>query len=206
MTSLKKDIEELKRHINNSNDFTTIQNKISSQIDIYNMCNSMITHYKHSIMDIIEQYNNKDTNTKIVLEHIDEDNAYLLLKHNNIKYDSVNDTHIIDINGNIVSGNIGNIYSMNDPKANNILPCKMDGCKKRKCLKDTRVRNYYKSNWIYGNSNMNRQIGGKDTLESDLNRLTIEEKEKELSLRSSQLIHDILIFDKLVNNINDSKK
>ena len=34
MTSLKKDIEELKRHINNSNDFTTIQNKISSQITV----------------------------------------------------------------------------------------------------------------------------------------------------------------------------
>lgn len=78
--------------------------------------------------------------------------------------------------------------------------------KKRKCLKNNQARNYYKSSWIYGNNTINRQIGGKDTLETDLNRLTIEEKEKELSLRSSQLIHDILIFDKLVNNINDSKK
>lgn len=136
MTSLKKDIEELKRHINNSNDFTSIQNKISAQIDIYNMCNSMITHYKHSIISIIEQYNNRDNNSKIVLEHIDEDNAYLLLKNNNIKYDPANDTHIIDINGNIVSGNIGNIYSMNDPEVNNILPCKMDGCKKKKMFKE----------------------------------------------------------------------
>lgn len=206
MTSFKKDIEELEYHINNSQDFTIIQNKISSQIDIYNMCNSMVTHYKHSILSICDQYNNRNTKNKIVLENIDEDNAYLLLKNNSIKYDPVNDTHIIDINGNIISGNIGNIYSMNDPEANNILPCKIDGCKKRKCLKDIRVRNYFKSNWIYGNNINNRQIGGKDTLEIDLNRLTIEEKEKELSLRSSQLIHDILIFDKLVNNINDIKK
>lgn len=202
MGTLKEDIEELKRLINHSDDFDFIYNQIKSNIDIYNVCNSMLSHYKDALIEIVDGFNSKNEN-KIILENINQDNMYLLHKNNIITYDSNTDQHMININGNIIKGNIGNLYSIKDPNAKNINVCNITNCKNNKCYHSNENRNYYNTHWMYGNKKYNRKIGGKNTIEMDLNSMNIKDKKNELKLRESQLMHDILIYDKLYNSIND---
>ena len=118
--------------------------------------------------------------------------------------------YALKINGNVIRGNIGNVYKHNDTKKK-IHKCRKSNCDQkffnRECnyfhKNDNRNYAYYSWNHINGNK-MNstkfdkentRFLGSLDTLHTDLAYTDINEKE----LRNSQLMHDILIYN-ILNN------
>lgn len=199
MTSLQRDLNELRTMVINGQN-NEIKNKIKEQIHIYNMFNNMLNQYRMEMDNIIMEYN-KRSSSKNIIKCIDDDKKHTLL------YDKNTDTYSFNINGTIIKGNIGNIFNTNDKNAYNVIECNNDDCKRIKCINDILHRNFFNTSWTYNiNSNYTRNIGGKDTIIEDLNRMTLSEKKREYNLRASQLIHDILVLDKLIININDEEK
>lgn len=196
MTSLQKDLSELRSMVINGQN-NEIKNKIKEQINIYNIFNNMLNQYKLEMNSIIMEYNKK-TQSKNVIKCINDNNQY------NFIYDKNNNAYSININGIIIKGNLGKIYNINDKNIINTVVCNNSSCKRNKCIHNILNRNYFNNSWTYNpSSKYARKIGGRDTLIEDLNRLSLQEKKYEYDLRSSQLIHDIIILTKLVNDIDE---
>lgn len=196
MTSLQKDLSELRSMVINGQN-NEIKNKIKEQINIYNIFNNMLNQYKLEMNSIIMEYNKK-TQPKNVIKCINDNNQY------NFIYDKNNNAYSININGIVIKGNLGKIYNINDKNIINTVVCNNSSCKRNKCIHNMLNRNYFNNSWTYNpSSKYARKIGGRDTLIEDLNRLSLQEKKYEYDLRSSQLIHDIIILTKLVNDIDE---
>lgn len=196
MTSLQKDLSELRSMVINGQN-NEIKNKIKEQINIYNIFNNMLNQYKLEMNSIIMEYNKK-TQSKNVIKCINDNNQY------NFIYDKNNNAYSININGIVIKGNLGKIYNINDKNIINTVVCNNSSCKRNKCIHNMLNRNYFNNSWTYNpSSKYARKIGGRDTLIEDLNRLSLQEKKYEYDLRSSQLIHDIIILTKLVNDIDE---
>lgn len=197
MTSLKKDLNELRNMIHNNHN-NELKGKIKEQIHIYNMFNNMLDQYRTELNAIINEYNNKSNNS--IFKCMDDN------MNNVIHYDKESDTYNVNINGSIIKGNIGNIYNYKDDEVKNTIECDYENCKRIKCIHNIHHRNFYNNSWTYNiNNKHTRNIGGKNTIIEDLNRMSLKEKKQEYNLRSSQMIHDILILDKLIVNINDEE-
>lgn len=196
MTSLQKDLSKLRSMVINGQN-NEIKNKIKEQINIYNIFNNMLNQYKLEMNSIIMEYNKK-TQSKNVIKCINDNNQY------NFIYDKNNNAYSININGIVIKGNLGKIYNINDKNIINTVVCNNSSCKRNKCIHNMLNRNYFNNSWTYNpSSKYARKIGGRDTLIEDLNRLSLQEKKYEYDLRSSQLIHDIIILTKLVNDIDE---
>lgn len=178
-------------------------------------------NYKIELKNItnLDKFKNKNY-TKCPVIIINEKQLPLII-NSPIYYIQDTKEYCIKINNKIIKGNIGNIFSDNDPNINKIKKCNKLYCNKlyhnkKDCRfyhENQEIRNFPNYSWkhikknklgkIKSNKNIisyekydlenTRFIGSLDTLSEDLIFTNISEKK----LRNKQLMHDILLYQLL---------
>jgi hypothetical protein len=221
-------VKKIKRKIaekNNKRDPNNHQYKfIDPYPNIYSNINLIYdTSNKHNLLCnnilVINNLNKLDNNLLLPIREVSNETE---IPNSFIYYITKYKQYAININGNIIRGNLGNILNYED---HNTINCKYGKeCKniskctyyhdpvdyiENKLEVKNNTRNYSNSNWIYNRINKvkifkqynYRLVGNGINLKEDIENLDEKLLIQEINNRRNQLIHDLLIYNILQINL-----